>query len=508
MIFGLGPLVVLIAVVAAVWAAGRHHRHPAAASGDQVLTAHRAPRAAPERRTVRHRKGDTLPQMTSTPTTGRAGRHGGDAATPALDEALSVWTGAGLITDEQAAAIRAFEEQLAQRPATAPESAPRRVPLVAEALGYLGGILGTVGLVLLIARYWTDMAGIGRLALTGGGAAALVIAGALLHESEPAIARLRWFLWLAAAAATALFAGVAVDESIDHPSKLALVLAGAGAVTALDAVLWAWRERPVQQLLTLAGAATALTVGLVMTTSDGIAGIALLTFGVAVLLLGWAERTPLAAITALVGSGSMVVGSVFIASFWEGVGQLFTALTALALLTLVTMPDRVSATASSVRTAVLVVAGVGTLASVPATIGYFARDGGIATGLTLCALGAVMTLAGGRLWVRAPMLVQTAGGMVMVGGAAITGVQSVAVATVLGLVLAVGLISLGTVPGHVLLSLCGSVGLLVNVPWAIVHFFPGEGRAPLLILASGAVIVGVAVRIARLGGRIRRELHR
>jgi hypothetical protein len=44
------------------------------------------------------------------------------------------------------------------------------------------------------------------------------------------------------------------------------------------------------------------------------------------------------------------------------------------------------------------------------------------------------------------------------------------------------------------------------VPWTISTFFPGEGRAPLLILVSGVVIVVVAVLLARQGDRLRTEL--
>ena len=54
----------------------------------------------------------------------------------------------------------------------------------------------------------------------------------------------------------------------------------------------------------------------------------------------------------------------------------------------------------------------------------------------------------------------------------------------------------------------GSIGLLVFVPWSIAHFFPGEGRAPLLIFASGVVIVVVAVMLSRLSGRFLHELRR
>ncbi len=54
--------------------------------------------------------------------------------------------------------------------------------------------------------------------------------------------------------------------------------------------------------------------------------------------------------------------------------------------------------------------------------------------------------------------------------------------------------------GQVLLSVFGSLGLLIDVPWTIGWFFPGEGRAPLLILVSGAVILAVAVALTRMAG--------
>ncbi|MGZ4532985.1 MAG: hypothetical protein ACXVXP_11620 [Mycobacteriaceae bacterium] len=43
--------------------------------------------------------------------------------------------------------------------------------------------------------------------------------------------------------------------------------------------------------------------------------------------------------------------------------------------------------------------------------------------------------------------------------------------------------------------------MLVNVPWIIVWFFPEEGRVPLLTLISGALILAIALLLARQGGR-------
>ena len=79
-------------------------------------------------------------------------------------------------------------------------------------------------------------------------------------------------------------------------------------------------------------------------------------------------------------------------------------------------------------------------------------------------------------------------------------------ATLAGLVVAVVLLAVGTSPGRVMASMLGLASLLIYVPWSIGWFFPGEGRAPLLIAVSGLLIVGAAVILARMGDRFRREL--
>jgi hypothetical protein len=117
-----------------------------------------------------------------------------------------------------------------------------------------------------------------------------------------------------------------------------------------------------------------------------------------------------------------------------------------------------------------------------------------------------MALGAHRL-LRAPIATETIGGLGLIGGAALTGTQWPSFAPLFGLATAVVLLVIGMMPGRVLYSLLGSLGLLVNVPWAIGRFFPGEGRAPLLILVSGALIIAVAVLLARQGGRMRTELR-
>ncbi len=115
-------------------------------------------------------------------------------------------------------------------------------------------------------------------------------------------------------------------------------------------------------------------------------------------------------------------------------------------------------------------------------------------------------VAGARRLLRAPIVAEIVGGLALIGGAALTATQWPAFAPLFGLATALTLLVIGTRPGRVLYSLLGSLGLLINVPWAIARFFPGEGRAPLLILVSGALIIAVAVMLARQGDRFRTEL--
>ena len=202
-----------------------------------------------------------------------------------VDE-LERWRSAGLIADEQVAAI--LEHERVNRPLPPPSLAPaapatvaprRQLPDVGEALGYLGGILAIVGMSLLVGRYWSDIPVAGRLGLSGGLAVALFGAGLLVPEDrEPAFRRMRWFLWLVSSAATAVFGGVLAYELVgDDPVVVAF--AGALAVVAHDAWLWWRRDRPLQQLTFLTAVAVAVGTGVAELTSNGPAGLAVWTVG-------------------------------------------------------------------------------------------------------------------------------------------------------------------------------------------------------------------------------------
>ena len=77
-----------------------------------------------------------------------------------LQEKLSRWATAGLITEDQSKRILAYE-------AAAAKQEERRVPLIVEALGYLGGALAVIAVLILAHR--TPGRRLGAPQLTAGG---------------------------------------------------------------------------------------------------------------------------------------------------------------------------------------------------------------------------------------------------------------------------------------------------------------------------------------------------
>ncbi|MFM7687388.1 MAG: DUF2157 domain-containing protein [Actinomycetota bacterium] len=427
-------------------------------------------------------------------------------ADPRLIASLDAWQHAGIIDASTRDAIVTFERNARHAATAARPTRARRVPLVAEALGYLGGILGVVGLVLLVTRYWPDMATASRLAISAAGAIGLAIGGlAVRANGEGALIRLQAALLLAATACSAVVAGVIAVDVFDANDPPVTALACAATVALVSVGFWRFGDRPVQQATCLA--ALPVTAGLVMhqVASDGFVGLAVMVMGLLLLAIGVQHVTTMPPITVGIGAAAAEIGAGITISDWRGPGVVVLLLTASVVLLLAGTHRPVRTDAE--RIVLTVVGGVGMLQGVPGSIGHFAERAGIVTGLVVWVAGLALLATGGSSLFRTPLVVRLLGGAALVGGAAVTGAQSVAFATLFGLATAVVLIALGTMPDRVLLSLFGSVGLLVNVPWAIRHFFPGEGRVPLLILVSGLVIVGVAVMLSRQGGRLRHEFR-
>jgi hypothetical protein len=169
----------------------------------------------------------------------------------ALGEQLARWTAAGLIDMDQADRIEAAERA---RAATLPR---RRLPLVAEVLGYVGAVITVTAIVVTVQQIWKHVPTAAELATAGVIAVGLLLAGAALGTgTDPALARLRSVLWLLSTAAAAALVAVLTGKYLHlADADSALTTAAASVVYAVP--LW-WRTRAALQHLAAFGAAVAL----------------------------------------------------------------------------------------------------------------------------------------------------------------------------------------------------------------------------------------------------------
>lgn len=217
-------------------------------------------------------------------------RPAGAPALPRGDFAadLERWVAAGLISSEQAGAIRAHERERAAARVPAPE---RRISLIAEALGYVGTALALAGAAVGLGQAWDDIPGWGRLAAAGGATVLLWLGGLiLLRQSEPAFRRLQSVLWFLAVGAAVWFLVVLGIEylGLSDDERLAL-LVGAGSAV-LAGLLWAFRRLALQHAA-LFGTLLVTLVGIVLCLPGRAPiwgfGLAVWALGVAWGVAGW-----------------------------------------------------------------------------------------------------------------------------------------------------------------------------------------------------------------------------
>ena len=420
-----------------------------------------------------------------------------------LADRLAEWVAAGLISTEESAGIARYERAGRRRPEVArqPGDAAQRLPVVAEALGYLGGALGVGGLVQLVGRNWPDLPTAGRLGLSGAAAALLAAGGLLLHDStRPMLLRLRTVLWLASCTAGAVWAVTAVHDGFGVDRGASAVLAGASAVALESGLLWRWRQGPAMQLAFLAASTTAVGAAVGhLDDPQGWIGLTVMALGAAAVISGLRRWVSAPVLTEGFGSFAVLVGGDVTAGHWQAVGLLLVTAAGAVLVSLALVPGWAPGPLDQI--AIGVIGAVALVQAVPGTLGYFSSQAGAVTGLTTYALGVAIAYTGARRQVRLALVVEAVGGATMLIGAAATFPQWHGFAPILGALTAVALIGLGMLPRHLVLSLLGSAGLLVNVPWGIGWFFPGRGRVPGLIAVCGVLIVVVAALLGYFADR-------
>ncbi|WP_026454385.1 DUF2157 domain-containing protein [Saccharomonospora iraqiensis] len=299
-------------------------------------------------------------------------RRHGDNLTDRLDR----WVAHGLLTREQADRILAAERESTE---TAEETGRTPSP-VAEALGYVGGVLVLVATGLVAGRYWSELGVAGRLSVAFGAAALLLAAGASLRPRLGETGRrLRAVCWLLSAAAVALGTALLGEDVLDLPGEVTPVLAA--AVTACyAAALWPLsREIPQQAavvvaLAVTAGTATALLPG----STTAVTGLAVWGVGTAWVLLGWGGLVTPRSPTWVLGGGVVIVGSLLMLDPAWGTGVALGTAAAL-----------VAAGVWQRDLLLLAIAAVATLVAVPATLDRFFPDT-LTAPLALLATGALL----------------------------------------------------------------------------------------------------------------------
>jgi uncharacterized membrane protein len=160
-----------------------------------------------------------------------------------LDRSLEKWRKAGIISATQVDQIRDLEST---------SRAERRIPLVAEVLGYLGAALVVSAVVALAAQLWEDLPTAARIAILIVITAALLGAGSAVGDSkEPAVRRLSSFLWLAAVGTTGFLVDVIITDALDVETGYSLII-GSG-MSALGFGLWRVRKSAMQLIGLFAG---------------------------------------------------------------------------------------------------------------------------------------------------------------------------------------------------------------------------------------------------------------
>jgi hypothetical protein len=383
----------------------------------------------------------------------------------------------------------------------------RRAAAVAESLGYLGGSLGILGLVLLAVRSWSDFGLATRLTLSGGAALVFGASGAVANASTSASSsRLRQYLWFAATASFGVVAATFGTQWLNADEDPRRILVVAGSVFVASAVMWWWRAGLLQHVTALAGALVAVGAGSKEMWGTTTAGLAVWAMAGIVALLAALVPVPWRWLTAGIGAIGAIGGALYGATESTAVGLVTAVATSAVLVVAANYLDGMSD--SDVRLTLAIVGVVGLIQSAPPAIDHFTDQAGLNTGLVVGLVGITTLVAAMSDLMVLGRVTAAVGGSIMLIGCAIAGTESPDFATVVGSLLAVFLVGVGLTPTYRSTAFVGIAGLLVFLPWAVVNFFPGDDGVPLAIVVAGALVTVGGLGYWRLVDRKARRNER
>jgi len=383
----------------------------------------------------------------------------------------------------------------------------RRAAAVAESLGYLGGSLGILGLVLLAVRSWSDFGLATRLTLSGGAALVFGASGAVANASTSAASsRLRQYLWFAATASFGVVAATFGTQWLNADEDPRRILVVAGSVFVASAVMWWWRAGLLQHVTALAGALVAVGAGSKEMWGTTTAGLAVWAMAGIVALVAALVPVPWRWLTAGIGAIGAIGGALYGATESTAVGLVTAVATSAVLVVAANYLDGMSD--SDVRLTLAIVGVVGLIQSAPPAIDHFTDQAGLNTGLVVGLVGITTLVAAMSDLMVLGRVTAAVGGSIMLIGCAIAGTESPDFATVVGSLLAVFLVGVGLTPTYRSTAFVGIAGLLVFLPWAVVNFFPGDDGVPLAIVVAGALVTVGGLGYWRLVDRKARRNER
>ena len=153
-----------------------------------------------------------------------------------LEEHLDQWKAAGLIDDQQWAEITKYERQ--HGPGM--ELPTRRVPVIAEALGYLGAALAAAAVMFFAINQWKEWSDVTRVVVLGTATLAAFAAGwATRTSEEPAIRRFSNVLLTLTVGGTVATTVLLCNDVLDMRDSYGAQTAGGVGLAQLDLDIFA-----------------------------------------------------------------------------------------------------------------------------------------------------------------------------------------------------------------------------------------------------------------------------
>lgn len=247
---------------------------------------------------------DRVPTFTNVPSSSAIHRD-------KLARALEEWRQAGLIRAEEVEPILRYEQ--------AKTGSQGRIPLAAEAVGYVGSALVITAIALLIGQRWDGLAvglRIAVFAVPAFGAAAF--GWWIGAKPDPAFVRVGSAMWVLSVGAFAGAIAVVFVDAIylgDPPAHGGLLFV-AGIVAVWAGGEYALRRLPLQQLaffaaslVTVLGGVDALGAGRDRAFSTIVWGLAVWGFGTVWTMLGVRDRFAPSEVARLIGPATLLIGA-------------------------------------------------------------------------------------------------------------------------------------------------------------------------------------------------------